>query len=398
MKSLLCAALLGLSYINCENYTLPEENKNSLELIKYWGYPAERHHVITKDKYILTIHRIPRGNPNTDPSYRTEPNNRPVVFLQHGLLCSSSNWITNLPDQSLGFLLADARFDVWLGNVRGNTYSRTHLNYDIDSDAYWKFSFDEMAAYDLPAMVDYVLNITKKEHLYYVGHSQGTMMAFAGLSENEELRKKIKTVFALAPVARLTNTKSPVRFLSYFSDLFKFTFSFFNVREFLPSSNLIKYVAENGCPLEEWMCDNVLFLIAGFDKSNLNATRTPVYYSHTPAGTSVQNMLHFAQLIQNEGTFSKYDYGFLKNFYKYGSSSPPAYQLKNVKVPVVLISGSKDTLADPKDVAWLKTQLPHVLKFKQIKGYNHLDFIWGMSAREKVYKHLIAIIKKYEKN
>ena len=170
------------------------------------------------------------------------------------------------------------------------------------------------------------------------------------------------------------------------------------MREFLPSSNLIKYVAENGCPLEERMCDNVLFLIAGFDKSNLNATRTPVYYSHTPAGTSVQNMLHFAQLIRNEGTFSKYDYGFLKNFYKYGSSSPPAYQLKNVKVPVVLISGSKDTLADPKDVAWLKTQLPHVLKFKQIQGYNHLDFIWGMSAREKVYKHLIAIIKKYEQN
>ena len=207
MKLLLCAALLGLSYINCENYTLPEENKNSLELIKYWGYPAEHHRVITKDKYILTIHRIPRGNPNTNPSYRTQPNNRPVVFLQHGLLCSSSNWITNLPDQSLGFLLADAGFDVWLGNVRGNTYSRTHLNYDIDSDAYWKFSFDEMAAYDLPAMVDYVLNITKKEHLYYVGHSQGTMMAFAGLSENEELRKKNQNSICLSASGKINKHK-----------------------------------------------------------------------------------------------------------------------------------------------------------------------------------------------
>ena len=398
MKLLLCVALLGLSHINCENDTLPEENKNSLELIKYWGYPAERHHVVTKDRYVLTVHRMPRGNPNTDPFYRTKPSNRPVVFLQHGSLCSSSNWITNLPDQSLGFLLADAGFDVWLGNVRGNTYSRMHLDYDIDSDAYWKFSFDEMAAYDLPAMVDYVLNVTKKEQLYYVGHSQGTMMAFAGLSENEELRKKIKTVFALAPVARLINTKSPVGFLSYFADLFKFTFSLFNVRELLPSPNLIKYIADNGCPLEEWMCDNVLFLVAGFDKSNLNAARTPVYYSHTPAGTSVKNILHFSQLIRNEGTFSKFDYGFFKNFYNYGSSSPPAYQLKNVKVPVVLISGSKDTLADPKDVAWLKTQLPHVLKFKQIKGHNHLDFIWGMSAKEKIYKHLISMIRKYEQN
>lgn len=385
--------LLALTHAQC---ILPEENKNTLELIQYWGYPAERHHVVTNDNYILEVHRIPRGNPKTDPFYTTQPTNRPVVLLQHGLLCSSSNWVTNLPNQSLGFLLADAGFDVWLGNVRGNTYSRMHLDYNVDSNKFWRFSFDEMAAHDLPAMVHYALNVTNKQELYYVGHSQGTMMAFAGLSENSELRKKIKTVFALAPVARLISTQSPVGLLSYFEDFLKFTFSLFDIKEFLPSSNIIKYLAKDGCPLEESLCDNILFLIAGFDKSNLNATRTPVYYTHTPAGTSVQNMLHFGQLIQNEGTFQKYDYGFFKNLLKYGSTSPPNYQLKNVKVPVVLLSGSKDTLADPKDVAWLRKQLPNVRKFKEIKGYNHLDFIWGISAHKKVYKDVIVMMKNDE--
>lgn len=35
-------------------------------------------------------------------------------------------------------------------------------------------SFDEMARYDLPASINFILNKTGQEQVYYVGHSQGT--------------------------------------------------------------------------------------------------------------------------------------------------------------------------------------------------------------------------------
>jgi len=39
----------------------------------------------------------------------------------------------------VGFVLADAGFDVWLGNVRGNTYSRAHVKYSPSDAKFWEW-------------------------------------------------------------------------------------------------------------------------------------------------------------------------------------------------------------------------------------------------------------------
>ena len=63
------------------------------------GYPIETHVVITEDCYILEMHRIPYGKKS--PHVQGE-SPRPAVYLQHGLLSSSTDWVMGTPEKYLG--------------------------------------------------------------------------------------------------------------------------------------------------------------------------------------------------------------------------------------------------------------------------------------------------------
>ena len=69
--------------------------------------------------------------------------------------------------------MANAGYDVWLGNNRGNKYSRKSLNCNPDTDSrrFFDFSFDELGEYDLNAQIDKVLSESGREKITYIGHS-----------------------------------------------------------------------------------------------------------------------------------------------------------------------------------------------------------------------------------
>jgi lysosomal acid lipase/cholesteryl ester hydrolase len=339
--------------------------------------------VITDDGYILTLHNIPHGR-NDKPSAAV----RPAVLLQHGLLDCSGTWVFNFELQSLGFILADSGYDVWLGNIRGNTYGMRHTKYNPKTDAeFWNFSFDEMARYDLPAMINHVLNATSQPSLYYIGHSQGTMIGFIQFGVDQALAAKVKLFIALGPVATVGHIKTPLKVLA---DAGRSTtqlvlYSILGNKQFLTSSDLERWLADKFCNIEQFdkiFCQNILFLFMGPSKY-LNLTRVPVYTTHDPAGTSVKNLVHFAQLTQSD-KFQMYDFGSAKdNLIHYNQSTPPTYNLRQVKLPVALYYAKDDWLADTDDVK------------NFIQDWNHLDFVWGLNANKLIYGEIIRLMQSY---
>ncbi|KAL3229935.1 hypothetical protein MRX96_048509 [Rhipicephalus microplus] len=128
-----------------------------------------------------------------------------------------------------------------------------------------------------------------------------------------------------------------------------------------------------GSPYTVSICLFLVELVNGVDLYQLNVTRLPVYAAHSPSGTSVDNVYHFAQVV------------------------PPSYVVSNVRVPVALYHSAGDIYAVPKDVARLEKELPNVVRSIQVadKHMTHYYFALGMHAADMVYNDMLELMAKY---
>ncbi|XP_075010151.1 lipase member M-like [Calonectris borealis] len=376
--ALLC---MGASRVN------PEQFMNIGQIIRFHGYRSEEHQVLTDDGYFLTVNRIPGGREEAGSRGSRLP-----VLLQHGFILDGSNWVSNFPNNSLGFILADAGYDVWIGNSRGNSWSRRHLNLSVDQEEFWDFSFHEMAMYDLPAMVGFILRQTGQEKLFYVGHAQGSALGLIAFSSMPQLAEKIKMFFVVGPLYTFRSAKGPVASILYFPEaMIKVIFgrkeAALLARE--PRAALARACS---CWLLDRHCADGLFLIGGFNQKNLNTSRTDVYLSHFPDYTSTKNYLHWAQTAKT-GEFKQFDYGE-KNQEKYNQTSPPFYRIEDMTVPTALWSGGEDWVTSTAETQRLLRRITNLVHHEHFPDWTHWDHIWGLDAPQRMYRQIIALMEQ----
>ncbi|KAG1327186.1 triacylglycerol lipase 2-like [Cocos nucifera] len=296
--------------------------------VEIYGYECEEHHVTTKDGYILSIQRIPNGRSATTPRARKTP-----VLLQHGVFMDGISWLLNSPHESLGYILADKGYDVWISNSRGTRYSLQHTTLSPKDPAYWAWSWDELVAFDLAATFEHVYRHTGHQKLHYVGHSLGTLMGLASFCEHH---------------------------------LLHMTYYWLGIYEFNPLGEAEHKLLSEICRQPGVNCHDIITSFTVIRRGTITK------YDY---GNSYENKKHYGQVVPPA----------------YNMSSVPN------DLPLFLTYGGRDYLSVVGDVKHLLRRLKLHDKTKLAVGYlphyAHADFVMAVNANQLVYDPLIAFFK-----
>ncbi|KAJ6602147.1 Alpha/Beta hydrolase protein [Mycena sp. CBHHK59/15] len=360
------------------------------ELCALHGYTHEEHVVLTKDGYLLGLHRLPsrRGQQKMSPGTST---GGPVVYLHHGLLMNSEVWVClTAAERALPFVLVEHGFDVWLGNNRGNKYSKKSIHHGPNSIKFWDFSIDDFAWHDIPDSIQYILDCTKAPTVSYVGFSQGTAQAFAALSIHPQLNEKINVFIALAPAM------SPAGLAASIVDgLMKASptlmFLFFGRKSILSSATMWQSILYP--PIFAKAIDTSLWWLFAWESRNISQLQKTAAYAHLYSFASVKSVVHWFQIMRN-GQFQMYDDDVQSPVVRTAVSSyrPARFPTRNIVTPIVLCYGDSDSLVD---IDVMVGQLPGHTVCRRLRGYEHLDILWGEDVDVDVIPEVLDALKQH---
>ncbi|KAJ8752709.1 hypothetical protein K2173_007019 [Erythroxylum novogranatense] len=375
------------------------------DVITELGYPYEAIHVITSDGYVLLLERIPRRD------------SRKAVYLQHGILDSSMGWVSNGVVGSPAFAAYDQGFDVFLGNFRG-LVSREHIDKNISSRKYWRYSINEHGTEDIPAMIEKIHEVKTAElklsqpdigeelmddqpyKLCAICHSLGgaAMLMYIITRRIEEKPHRLSRMILLSPAgfhhdSNLVFTAIEYLFfllapvLAYIVPAFYIPTRFFRMLLNKLARDFHNYPAIGG------LVQTLMSYVVGGDSSNwVGVLGLPHYNMNDMPGVSFYVAHHLAQMKHSK-KFRMFDYGSASaNMEVYGAPEPldlgEYYWL--IDIPVDLVAGRKDNVIRTsmvrKHYKLMKDAGVNV-SYSEFE-YAHLDFTF--SHREELLAYVVS--------
>nr|DAD31714.1 TPA_asm: hypothetical protein HUJ06_010565 [Nelumbo nucifera] len=400
-----------------ENDPTPTERKNTLyqslntdartcqDVITEFGYPYEAIRVVTSDGYVLLLERIRRRD------------SRKVVFLQHGILDSSMGWVSNGVVGSPAFAAFDQGYDVFLGNFRG-LVSREHVDKNISSRQYWRYSISEHGIQDIPAMIEKIHEVKTSElkssqsdieektshdqpyKLCAICHSLGgaTILMYVITRRIEEKPHRLSRLIQLSPAGFHDHSTIVFTIIQHLFLMLSPILAPLMPGIYIPTRffrMLLNKLAKdfNNYPALGGLVQTLMSYVVGGDSSNwVGVLGLPHYNIYDMPGVSFHVALHLAQM-KRAGKFIMYDYGnTAANMEVYGSVEPldlgKYYDL--IDMPVNLVAGRKDKVIPSSMVRKhykLMKNSGVMVSFNEFE-YAHLDFTF--SHREELLAYVMS--------
>ena len=432
MKTFIILSLC-IYFINARKETPDFINSIAKSTRKYTNnLVTETHFAQTLDNVELKMFRFGKHEANEET--------RPVVFMQHGLGSSSDLWILT-QNQSLAYTLFDLGYDIWLGNFRGNQYSKNDTTIEagdiiLETSDFWDHSFYEMAVYDLPAQLNYVLNYTGAEKLHYFGHSMGTLTMFLALDlfsqdiQDEEsdprvlyeniqpesyfdLSDKIHDFHAMGPVWNLKTTwatNSLVKFMN--SDFGYFSIRHFIFRDLLyklpfgvkPDAGLQSFYTKAIKAFSKILGSEKISSFFGLHLDNYPQEFASEILTHGLQTTSFKNIYHFTELA-HFNKLAKYGYqkgrdncswrerNFCFNCFECREKEESrVFDLSGIQgIKLFIYSGGDDSLSNPQEGKNVMeaTKDKNVVDYWEIPGIDHMGLCADKKAPELIWPKII---------
>lgn len=328
---------------------------------------GKKYHPVTPDNWKLTLEHFP-------PAEGTVKKKHPVI-IAHGLLANRRYFKIN-GENSIALMLSKQGYDVWLLDLRGRDEAGSPWWYLAEHT--YNYSVDDYIMKDMDTALNYVIEKTGSKKVNWIGHSMGGMIAYARIGTLGDDR-----------VANLVTVGSPVILpLANKNELMWYRIS--------PGMAILPMV-----PTAEFSWWAFYLPLVSPDH-----IQEMLYYPEN-TDEEIQDLLMDECSNNISKPVARQFLASMKHGELVSKDQRVSYaqDLSKIDIPVFVIAGRRDHLADPSALREVYHRLASKDKDFFIAGkamglsddYGHTDMLVGKKASEEVIPEIINWLNERNK-